>query len=275
MPSIVGRASVMIASVIDRAVRLAQASSSTTSLVLLVAFNLVPLLGVLFWGWNVATLLVLYWAENGIIGLLNVPKMLLARGPDAPGEGFANTSGRPRVASIAQVPFFLIHYGLFWVVHGIFVFTLPLFVGMRATIDRAIDAIPTAPELLGERVAGSGPDLAAVTIGVVGLAISHGVSFVINYLGRREYLRISPSAQMFAPYGRLMILHLTIIFGAVVSLSLGSPVGAIVVLVLLKTAVDLVLHRREHARLGAGAGAGAATGAGAGTTPGSGTVSPP
>lgn len=66
-----------------------------------------------------------------------------------------------------------------------------------------------------------------------------------------------------------MILHLTIIFGAVVSLSRGSPVGAIVVLVLLKPAVDLVLHRREHARLGAGAGAGA------GPAAGSGTISPP
>ena len=66
---------------IDRAVRLARATSSTTSVALLVPFNLVPLVGVLFWGWNVATLLVLYWVENGIVGLLNVPKMLLASGP--------------------------------------------------------------------------------------------------------------------------------------------------------------------------------------------------
>jgi len=52
---------------------------------------------------------------------------------------------------------------------------------------------------------------------------------------------------MFAPYGRLLILHLTILFGAFVSLAIGSPVGAIVVLVLVKTAIDLGLHVREHA----------------------------
>ena len=69
---------------IDRAVRLAQATSSTTSAALLVAFNLVPLAGVLLWGWNVATILVLYWVENGIIGVLNIPKILLASGPSEP-----------------------------------------------------------------------------------------------------------------------------------------------------------------------------------------------
>lgn len=250
---------------IERSVRLAQATSSTTSLVLLVVLNMIPLVGVLFWGWNVATLLVLYWAENGIIGLLNVPKMLIARGPESPRDGFARTSGRPTVSGIARVPFFLVHYGIFWVVHGIFVFTLPRIVGMRSTIDRVVDGttyellpgssfgtLTGVPDSFGGQVATNGPDLSAVAIGVIGLAISHGASFVINFVGRREYLRISPAAQMFAPYGRLMILHVTIIFGAIVSLSIGSPVGAIVVLVLLKTAIDLVLHRREQGRLGMG-----------------------
>ncbi|HLO36765.1 MAG TPA: DUF6498-containing protein, partial [Candidatus Deferrimicrobium sp.] len=59
---------------IARSVRLARAASSTTSIVLLVGFNLLPLAGVIFWRWNVATLLVLYWVENGIVGALNVPK---------------------------------------------------------------------------------------------------------------------------------------------------------------------------------------------------------
>ena len=95
-------------------------------------------------------------------------------------------------------------------------------------------------------VARSGPDLGAVGWGALGLAISHGVSFVVNFLGRREYLRTNVARQMFAPYGRLVILHLTIIVGAMVSLFLGSPVGAIAVLVILKTIVDLGFHLREH-----------------------------
>ncbi len=50
------------------------------SVVVLVLANLVPVIGVLFLGWDVATILVLYWIENGIVGLLNIPKILLARG---------------------------------------------------------------------------------------------------------------------------------------------------------------------------------------------------
>ena len=242
---------------IDRAFSLARSTSSTAAIVLLVGFNLVPLIGVVLWGWNVATILVLYWAENGIIGALNVPKMLLARGPVAPGQGFVRANGAPAGSGIGMVVFFLIHYGLFWLVHGIFVFTLPFFVGLGAG---AADLTPLSPGAFPpgfdpgsgpgpfDGVVRSGPNLAAVGLGVMGLAISRIASFLINFVGRREYLTVSPAAQMFAPYGRLVILHMTIILGAFVSLTLGSPVGAIVVLVILKTAVDLALHLREHDR---------------------------
>jgi uncharacterized protein DUF6498 len=76
----------------------------------------------------------------------------------------------------------------------------------------------------------------------------------VNYLGRREYERVSVARQMFAPYSRLVILHLTILLGVFVSLFLGTPIGAIVVLVVLKTCLDLGLHLREHGRLAPVAG---------------------
>lgn len=241
---------------IDRGVRLARAGSPTASMVLLVAFNVVPLVGVLAWGWSVATLLVLYWVENGIVGILNVPKILLARGRSGPIEG-----GRVFIAA-----FFLVHFGLFWFVHGLFVFALPQIVGFGAATAIAsgvpdaigsslppgfptdlIPATTSAPS--GLRPAG--PDLSAVAVAAVGLAISHMVSLVVNYLGRRENLKVSPAQQAQAPYGRLVILHLAIILGAGIGLALGSPVGAVIVLVLLKTVVDLRFHVREHARLAA------------------------
>ena len=38
-------------------------------------------------------------------------------------------NGRPVDSGSTQalIPFFIIHYGMFWPVHGIFVLTLPLF----------------------------------------------------------------------------------------------------------------------------------------------------
>ena len=44
------------------------------------------------------------------------------------------------------------------------------------------------------------------------LAISHGVSYRLNYIGRGEYLRVESVQQAMAPYGRLVILHVTIIW---------------------------------------------------------------
>ena len=249
-----GRA--IIAAVIARAVRLAPATSSTTSVALLIAFNLIPLIGVLAWGWNVATLLVLYWVENGIVGVLNVPKMLLARGPGRTGLGVVKLTTTGPVSRFGQVLFFLVHYGMFWLVHGVFVFALPTFasfggVDAGAVVDPRFDSgFPVVGDLFGDPLRrASGPDMTAVAWGALGLAISRGVSFVVNFLGRREYLRVSVAEQMFAPYGRLLILHLTIILGAFLSLMLGSPVGAIVILVLIKTIVDLGFHIREHAAI--------------------------
>ncbi|MBA2381217.1 MAG: hypothetical protein H0V73_03820 [Chloroflexi bacterium] len=241
---------------IARAVRLARASSSTVSIVTLIGFNLIPLGGVLFWGWNVATLLVLYWVENGIVGLLNVPKILLAEGQDTLSVDIVDAGEVSLVSKAGQVTFFLVHYGLFWFVHGIFVFILPSLTmlggsGLPAgpTFDPSPFGLgPTGFPIAADHIA-IRPDFRSVAVGAVGLAISHGASFVVNYLGRREYLKVTPARQMFAPYSRLVVLHLTILFGAFLGIVLGSPVGLLIVLVLLKIALDLGLHIREHGGL--------------------------
>jgi hypothetical protein len=247
--------------VIARTVRFARAASATTSIVALVGFNLLPLVGVLFLRWNVMTILVLYWVENGIVGLLNVPKMLLAAAPDEPATRSVDVRGLepvtvPRgspVAKAALVSFFLVHYGIFWLVHGVFVFALPMFAGIGGFTD--FRTLPDGTVQFYDSTVAD-PNWSAVAFGAVGLAISHGTSFVVNFLGRREYLRVTIARQMFAPYGRLVILHLTILFGAFVSLTIGSPIGAVIVLVLLKTGLDLWLHLREHGRLQPGAATG-------------------
>jgi hypothetical protein len=51
---------------------------------------------------------------------------------------------------------------------------------------------------------------------------------------------------MSAPYGRLMVLHITIIIGGMAIAMTGAPSAAVLILVLLKTALDLGLHLAEH-----------------------------
>lgn len=53
---------------------------------------------------------------------------------------------------------------------------------------------------------------------------------------------------MVEPYRRVVVLHVTIVLGAIGVAVVGAPVGALVVMVLAKTALDLRGHWREHDR---------------------------
>jgi hypothetical protein len=134
------------------------------------------------------------------------------------------------------------------VVHGIFVFALPWVAGdVGGSTFTPGDGIPNngppgaaADGTFGEILWGS------VVIAAVALFVSHAASFIFNYLGRAEYRRTSPAAQMAAPYGRVVALHLAILLGAFAVAMFGAPVASLVIFVLVKTAFDLGLHLREH-----------------------------
>jgi len=210
------------------------------SAILLVVVNAIPLIGVAFWGWSLMLILVLYWLESGVVGVLNVFK--IARAEGGLGELPVSLAGNRitvrlggmagAVGKGALIGFFVLHYGMFWAVHGVFVFLLPLFAGLSATGSAPMDFGPLP--------------LDGLLLSLVLLAASHVVSFFTNYLGRGEYLRVTPQGQMMSVYGRVVVLHVTIIAGALVVGLFGTAFAALVLLVGLKTAIDLVLHLREH-----------------------------
>ena len=63
--------------------------------------------------------------------------MLRAEGDDTTGAAQWRVNGRPASAMTRSslVPFFVMHYGIFWFVHGVFVLTLPLFMGVTPGVD--------------------------------------------------------------------------------------------------------------------------------------------
>ena len=77
----------------------------------LLAANAVPLFGVVFLGWDAFYVVMLYWAENVVIGFYNVLKIALAAAPHP-----AAHAGK-----LFLIPFFMVHYGGFTAVHGFFV----------------------------------------------------------------------------------------------------------------------------------------------------------
>lgn len=192
----------------------------------LAAANLVPLYGVLVLGWAVLPILILFWLENVVIGVLNVLRMAVAN-PDG-------VAAWPR--KLPLILFFCVHYGLFTAIHGLFVFALfggepyQALVDGLWTVDAARDAI--------ERFA-LWPALAALTA-------SHLFSFLWNYLGHGEFRAARLDLLMRAPYGRVIVLQVTIIFGGLLTQELHSPLWALLLLVALKIALDLRAHIREH-----------------------------
>lgn len=201
---------------LESILRLPTEPAQRKSLAALILANMIPLVGVLALDWDLYGVMVLYWAENSILGLFNVLKMLRIGGQKA----------------VPQAAFFCVHYGFFMFVHFVFVKRLfgPDAWGLFPSLGDIVDA------------------LAPVASGWLGTLVSHAISYCVNFLGRREYERITLDDQMTAPYQRMAVLHVTLIAGGWIIMSQGQPVGALVVFVLVKTAVDAWGHLRERAR---------------------------
>ena len=242
--------------------------------VMLIGANLIPLAGVLGWDWSVFHVVVVYWLENVIIGVINILKMIICspdpeqidlkgklkqRIAEKPGEldedelreAFEFThkldANKGKLGALHHasklffIPFFTFHYGLFCLVHGVFVFAL---LGKNelggASMPTGASPLEELSELL-ELAMESGGQWAAL-----GLVVSHLFSFCVNYLGKGEYRRTAAPILMIAPYGRIVVLHLAIIFGAFATILLGSQVFLLVILIIGKIMLDLKFHRRAH-----------------------------
>ncbi len=201
--------------------------------IVLALTNLIPLGGVLLLFWDVFPVVFLYWFENVIVGFYNVLRMIWAR-PDDLGRWLGKV-GR-WLGKVFMVPFFIVHYGMFTAIHGLFVFVL---FGGGFSANEAINI-----ELVLRVIQEYGIEFAALA-----LVLSHGFSFVWNYIQGGEYRRVKLEALMHRPYTRIVVLHLTVLFGGFLVMAAGSPVAGLLLLVALKTGVDLRAHAKEHQKL--------------------------
>ena len=190
-----------------------------STLALLTA-NLMPLLGVLAWNWNIAPIMVFYWSENLVVGFYNVLKMRLAQGSVAGSNTTLNGHPVQQSDRRAMIVFFSFHYGMFTLGHGIFVLVM-----------------------FGVGFSGIFSELG---LALLFLTVSHGISYRRNFIGRGEYQRVAFTTLFWQPYSRVIIMHLTILLGGTWAQAKGSPLYALLVLVILKTAIDLALHLLER-----------------------------
>lgn len=206
-------------------------------LIVLIAANLIPLWGVVFWNWDAFNIVLLYWSENIVVGFYNILKMAFAK-VSKPAE---------QLGKLFMIPFFTIHYGGFCAGHGFFILMLfqkgdsgfmnntnwPCFFVFLQMLFNVIKHAYSIMSLEMRYAMGA-------------LFLSHGVSFVYNYLIKGEYAKIKPDRLMGSPYARIVIMHVAVLFGAFLTMALGSPVGILIILVGLKTSLDVIFHMRQH-----------------------------
>jgi len=201
----------------------------TPSVAVLVGANLFPLYAVLFQGWKVFPIVLLFWLENVIVGVFFILRLLAARPQEPAGW----------LAKLFMVPFFTFHYGMFTMVHGVFVFAL-----FGPEMRHVVDFPGPADVLDAFRTYHLAPAVAA-------LAASHAFSYVWNYLGKGECRTVNMAGLMAAPYARVVVLHVAIIGGGFLVMALKSPLAGLALLLVLKICLDVAAHSREHRKAAA------------------------
>ncbi len=172
--------------------------------------NLIPLAGVTWFGWRALDLLAMYWFENLVVMAFTLCSVAVLRM-----RGAAQTAPR-------EVSDFCAFYGILGLISGVFLFfAAPLFFGVPHDFW-------WQPHMVW---------------GVVGLSVSHAVAFAEDILVRRKSRPMTPSAVV----NRAMTRIPPFVFGVVVGMmglaAFGSPLAGFVVLVVLKTAFEISIHR--------------------------------
>lgn len=223
--------------------------SARPSTIALLGANLIPVAGVAFLGWQVVDVLLLYWLENIAIGAINVLRMAVSRGKPGVGDSGIDRKIRAAIEAVPQtpavrpnrigatikfvlIPFFIVHYGLFCWAH-------------LSALTFLFDYKPGGafgPKALGP---------SSYWVAAAALGFSHLFSFASNFIGNGEYRRTTPSQLMQRPYGRIVALHISIVAGGALVQILDQPVYMLIVLVAVKTVMDVRLHSRERNKFAA------------------------
>jgi hypothetical protein len=178
--------------------------------------NLVPLYGAVFLQWDLFSILFAYWTETAVIGFWTIAKIVYTQ----------------RWLALLIAPFFVFHYGAFMLGHLIFLIG---FFSQEKVIGSFFPAFP----IFASYVYAVLPALAAAFV-------AHGASFFTNFIGKKEYERLGSKDVMQSPYRRIVLMHIAIIFGGWLIMLSGTSVAGFAVFIVLKTALDIRAHLKEH-----------------------------
>lgn len=181
----------------------------------LLAANLLPLFGLLVLGWSGFSVVLAYVLETVVVGVYTALRIWIV--------------AKKRGENAAMVFFFSVHYGGFVGIQTIFV----------------LIGAGDAGELRG------GLELTGLLVMVGGFALSHGQSFFVHFLRGKGYERTTQGQEMARPYVRIFVQQFAVI-GGFWLMGVGT-LGPALVILGLKTIIDVMRHVSEHRKEAQGA----------------------
>jgi Family of unknown function (DUF6498) len=195
---------------------------------LIIAANLLPVLGVIIWDWSPVEVFMVYALETVVAGLFTLLKMGIVTVVRKTDE-WHNDGKTTRQPGIVFMLFFLVHYGMFVAIQT------GLFVGVSGIGSKFhtgfFDFFIHWPRYLG-------PDAWYMLAGFV---ISYGFSLVWNFLRTGQYRTIPMMQLMFQPYGRIFIQQITVILGSMF-LSFGAGKIFILIFAIVKIFFEVFIN---------------------------------
>ena len=191
--------------------------------------DLLPLIAVVFFGWKAVPLVALYWLENLVIGGFTILRML----------GTVAGNVLNLAMAVFMVPFFTVHYGMFCFGHGIF---LRSFAGG----EEHVGAFGGGPVSLVDWALGTGLYMAWFVGAIIAV---NALFYVSDFILRGGYREAQLQAEMFAPYGRIMTLHVAIILGAGLMMAFGQPLLGVLILIMLRVAFGMILNMLRRRKI--------------------------
>jgi len=152
-------------------------SINSFSAISLVIANIFPLFAVLFMGWDVYTVLFLYVVETAVIGVYGIFKLIIVS----------------KFWSIFVIPLFAFAYGMTLMVP---------FAIVAAISDSHFKGLKDTSAFFSD-----------VKSGVIAYLISHGISFIFNYIGKKEYKGMTVENQMAASFQRIGLIFVSVLIG--------------------------------------------------------------
>jgi hypothetical protein len=218
-----------------RAPGLASNLSKFLPLAILLVSNVIPLVGVLYWGWDIFVLLMLYWMETLIIAFWTLLRILIA-------GDFAESFLGEVIARVFMFAFFLVHSGGFMLGHFIFLWA---FFGkewlQEIPVSNSLSTLPL--EAFWNKMVIANGLLIPLAVSFVARGIAFAIEMSRVSLWKRLVSEESPGGKQAGGlvgglYVRIVIMHLVVIVGAILAQKFGA-IAPLILLIVVKTVVDL------------------------------------